>query len=312
MITKMKYFLRSIHSQEFQLHKQTGDIHEIVRNTKPVNSYAPHDYVHIINVVQRIYRIYLDVKYRKLNVKRDKSFLAIARYFKLCLKEICTKRSMALDRLYLVFVTPNKWAKESDIINLVMLPLLSEIGVMLPHNYTDRASFLTKLEAGFANLQLNSRNKQSLPSFFHNENRCVMYSLYEDNATLEVNSMYFQLKENYNLRAINDKYYTPKLISTAHSSVYEPSHFSHAKYRLKKIIFEPLNLPPSILSSNDGIADAILDTILHNVIVCEEVDKDSCITKSICNSRSAFGEIIIVSLSLINLQAITSTRHKNC
>jgi hypothetical protein len=91
-----------------------------------------------------------------------------------------------------------------------MVPMLIKAGLIESQSYSDGVLFITRLEATFANIQLE--NEKDIPEFVHNESRCVLYNIVMDKAFTELQSTYFIFKEDYNLRVLDQKYYVPKII----------------------------------------------------------------------------------------------------
>jgi hypothetical protein len=175
--------------------------------------------------------------------------------------------------LHPIFVVPDGWKVESStIIQQTMIPLLTKAGIHFDtEDYRDRVLFIAQLEAGIADLQLNKTSKQ-LP-YIHNKNRCILYTLYEDEQFVKLKATLFQVKEDYNLRLFNEKYYSLNIISMDEITISEESKLINSiqHHLLKGLIFKKL-LKMEQLTANDrsrkSVADDILDDILYYFFVC--------------------------------------------
>lgn len=136
------------------------------------------------------------------------------------LKEMCDILQVDLANMYLIFIIPNEWKEKSGIIEHIFEPILTQAGAVLPQDCSHRALYITQLEAHLSSLQLGKNNKNSIPSFFQNENRCLMYDIVLQDNKLTLHPVYFQLKEDYNLRLFNENYYLPKLLQYSNTSSY--------------------------------------------------------------------------------------------
>lgn len=110
------------------------------------------------------------------------------------------------------FIVPNKWKEEWDFLNVAFIPMLEQAGVTFLRDPLEQVSYITELEAILAYQLPTLNSTEELPDLFKPENRCILYnfkSTCEDNVVLE--SVYFKLKEDYNLKLLGQQYFTPKI-----------------------------------------------------------------------------------------------------
>lgn len=218
----------------------------------------------IDNVTKDLFNLYATKN--KENLGNSRKFQAIAKYLRECLNDMCKKRKICFERLYFVFLLPDEWGLDLNIIDLLMLPLLTEIGVVLPEDYRDRVLFNTRLEAAFSCLQLHDRN-DPVPKFIQSENRCLLYEYAEDMKTLKIRSTYFQLKEDFSLRALDKKCHVPK-IQFKNDDLVVDFNIENIQEKLKQVIFKDtmnlehlMNDPPE--DKNSGFKSAADEALLE-------------------------------------------------
>lgn len=229
--------------------------------------------LYIDNITLKLEKLYTDITDLKLkSSKEDMNFntstyldantewFAIIKYFEWCWKIICNKGTTRLDKLYLVFVVPNEWFADSDIIEELMIPLLTQSGVTFPHtegNYRSRVQFVSKLEASISFLQLRKDIQGTLPAFIQNENKCVLYELHKHGTAFKLTASYIHIKEDYNLKLNDEHYYTLKHVSKNKISLFSSKEFDSILHKLQQYIFKTvLKVEDSILKQKymeDGI-----------------------------------------------------------
>lgn len=172
--------------------------------------------------------------------------------------------------MYLVFIIPDHWALMPNIISFIMIPILSTVGIEFPTKSRDRALFITKLETELSFFQLGNPKSQEWPLFIRNENRCVLHKLNGSKKQLTMNSTFFQLKEEYNMRLFNDKCYIPKLLSNNNHILFDNIVFDHVKQMLCQLVCKEIfNVCMEDVSDLKilKISDVILDVVLSNAVV---------------------------------------------
>jgi hypothetical protein len=209
-----------------------------------------------------------------IDITNKDTFIGIAMYFKALLLSVSNDKNIQIDRLYPIFIIPDEWKVETnDILEQIMVPLLTKADIRFDtEDYRDRVLFTGQLEAKMAILQLNKNSKQ-LP-FIHNENRCILHTLYFDKYLMKLKATYFQVKEDYNLRLFNEKYYSLNIISMHEITVYDKELENSIKHFLKQFIFEKLlkmghlTTTPIYAGSEISVDDDILRQILYSFTVC--------------------------------------------
>lgn len=265
-------------SPRFQFDERTKEIKEL----KHIENFDLSDGVHIDNITQKMEELYTDLAEIKSKTDNDltvstylnkkKEYFAIIKYFERCWEIICSKGETKLANLYLVFVVPNEWVAESDIIEEFMVPLLSKSGVVFSHvddNYRNRVDFASRLEASISYLQLNrtKHGPPKLPSFIENENRCILYDLQVDGTLVKFTALYFQIKEDYNLKLYDERYYTLKHISRKNILLFDSEEFSNIIHTLKLFVFKTvLKIDDSITKRKFHFGFATVEDYLLNEV----------------------------------------------
>jgi hypothetical protein len=200
------------------------------------------------------------------------TFFAIAAYFGTLLTKLCNDNNIQLNILYPIFIVPNEWKTETnDILQQIMIPLLTKAGIHFDtEDNRDRVLFIGQLEANMASIQLRKNSKQ-LP-YIHNENRCIMYDLYKDKRLLKLKANYFQVKEDYNLRLFNEKYYSLNIISMHEITIDDEKKLGKSiEHFLKEFIFKNIlkieHLIETPTEEDQEEADGILDEIIFSFFV---------------------------------------------
>lgn len=237
--------------------------------------------IYIENVVRSIEKIYNEVIQRKQAITSIKEFAAVARFFELQLNQICEQSKIQLEQLFVVIIIPNDWALKHDIIDLIMVPLLQKANIVFPEKLAERVLFMTKLEALLSNVQLSPDFKNNVPSFIQNENRCVQLDIFCENNVMKIRSTYFQLKEDYNLKTFNERYFVPKIINIDNVHDFSNINFKSIKGALKQMIFKNL-LKANYLIDNTlqerhpQYKNAVID------IMKQVLDNTLVITRNLC------------------------------
>lgn len=170
--------------------------------------------IHVDNVVEKLNHIYEQKMKENIDIVKCKYFKAISKYFELHLKQICDERQAHLEKLYFVFIMPNEWSAKTNMAELVLTPLLSNIGVLFSQDTSDRILCITHLCAMLSYLQLQPFKKQESLTFLQNENHCILYTIEITDKMMQQESIYFQIKQNYDLEIYyGDRFYIPKIIS---------------------------------------------------------------------------------------------------
>jgi hypothetical protein len=196
----------------------------------------------------------------------DPVFIAITKYLESVIKEVCNRYKMSLNKLYPIFIVPDDWREISmDLIHRMMIPILTEAGILFEtEDYRDRALFIGESEAEIAYHQLN-QYKIQLP-FIHNENRCVMHTLYQDGGTIKLKSAYFQVKEDVKMNFFGERFYSLHTIhDNDYISILQENELKRNTSILKQFIFRNfLKMKHLITTRRDeeSVADHILDAIL--------------------------------------------------
>lgn len=260
----------------FTYKETTGEINATTKETIPGN--LGGDCLFIDNIVDKLWFLYQQIAQSKTVVKCQ-AFIAIARYFELCLKEICATHNTHFQELFFVFIVPNEWSTRKDIMQIVLVPLLQHIGIIFPPNIFDKILLITQLGAVLSFLQLDSLTKQSIPAYIHNENRCILYNIRLESEIIQQKSIYFQLKESYDLKIYNSaRFFIPQVISVEESCQHDCRvDFDHILNNLKKLVFQQiLNMESlseipiqddSLYVENPTAADLIMNDLLMATIV---------------------------------------------
>lgn len=146
---------------------------------------ATQDGFIVEDVVQSLYHLFQLRKNQDPSEYRDElTFRAISRYFRSCLDNVCASEGTQLKRLYLVFVLPENWVLEPGIIDLVIMPLLTEAGVVFTENDISNVSFTTYLEAIFV--------KDDIWNITQNASECKSYILHMENNVVNLQARKFR------------------------------------------------------------------------------------------------------------------------
>jgi hypothetical protein len=262
------------YNKDFLFHKSTGNIHYLDRYNDPDTKGHNSDWIYIKNSIQAINELFDDRD--TVDIMNSDTFIAISKYFETILKTACSDNHIKLNKLYPIFVVPDEWKVETvKLIQELMIPILTKAGLHFETEYyRDRVLFIGELEAKMAGLQLQKKN--SKPSaFIHNENRCIMYAFYNDKRTIKFKATYFQVKEDYNLRLFNDKYYSLNIISRFEITMCTQDELNDSiGCVLKKRVFnelldmELLTMTPLNNQSLRSVADYVLEGIFRSFSVC--------------------------------------------
>lgn len=249
-------FSSTLFSQRFYYDEDTGSVHpEYIDENK--------GFISIDNFTQQLYQLYTMVKKKKMYaLNDDKRFLAVIKHLKIILDTVCNIYRIHLKRLYLVFMIPDHWAQDLDIIDLIMVPLLGRIGVEIPQDRQNRVLFITELEGILSYVQLDNKICKKLPPFFRNENRCIMFYLCSGNEATTIQSTYFQIKEEYLLRTNNGNYYTPKISAINDGLTLGNIFFEDVETKLTQLILNNI-----LHIDNIQKEDWILEMTLIRVVV---------------------------------------------
>jgi hypothetical protein len=206
-----------------------------------------------------------------IDIKNSDTFVAIVAYFKTLLLNVCSDNNVQFNILYLIFVVSDSWKVETNnIIQQIMMPLLTKVGIHFDtEDNRDRVLFMSTLETYMTYFQLG-KHRTSL-SFIHNENRRIMYNLYDNGQLVKLKATYFQVKEDYNLRMFNEKYFSLNIISMHEITTYDMKELENGiKNALKQFILDKLlKMGHLITTLNDdwsgrGAAESILKDILFS------------------------------------------------
>jgi hypothetical protein len=95
---------------------------------------------------------------------------------------------------------------------------------------------------------------------------------YDDKGILKLKVTYFQVKEDYNLRLFNEKYYSLNIISMHEFTVDDKKKLGKSiKPFLKQFIFKKLmshSIETPTEEDGQSVADDIVDQILTGFFVC--------------------------------------------
>lgn len=195
-------------------------------------------------------------------------FSAIASYIREYLDQLYSGyRDTYFENIYLAFILPDEWLSDSsDMIDLVMAPLVSHISpTPLPKNFNYRAMFISQLESRLMFNQLrNPDDKSRIASFIHSESRCIMYEVFEYETEMMIKSTYFQLKEDYNLRLLNNQLFIPKIFSTDHHTIIKSFDYGNIESRLKEVLSK-YNLLSQQMGEKDSL-NQIIRYILKAIV----------------------------------------------
>lgn len=228
------------------------------------------------STAQSLHKLNTTLKCDRWDISDNENYNEIANYILSCLNKVCKSRNIHLERLYMVFIMPNEWAKQTYYIKLLMETLLTKIGLKIPQNFQDRVLLVTELEAYLSYNQYKIKINKSIP-FIQNENRCVIYEMcgnYEEQ--LVIKSTSFQIKEDYSLRGFDRKLYAPKILAVDKGVQLENLNFAGVKQLLKHLVFGKfLNhelLINKYIMAADGkiksVTDIVLNLLLDKIIVC--------------------------------------------
>lgn len=202
---------------------------------------------------------------------RKKTWFAIVKYFERCWKIICSEAKTNLEKMYLIIIVPNKWIAGPNTIEELMVLLLAKSGVTFPRmadNYHERLHLVSRLEASISRLQVDKTIQEKLPSFIQNENRCMLYDLHNDGTSVKFMALYFQIKEDYNLKLLDERHYTLKYESRTDIYLFNSRVIDSIIHDLKQFIFKLLKVEDSITTSacKEYQCRTIGDSILKGVL----------------------------------------------
>lgn len=226
-----------------------------------------HVYIH--NFTEELYNLFKVGKEKHDDITDSEVFWAIFKYLRYCLRDV----GVHPPETYLVFVTPNEWALEPDIINLMMRSLLEGFEIYLHTATRDNTRILlvTELEATLSYYQLGAKTRNTIPPFIGIENRCVIYRLFTKSNAIIIESMYFQMKEDYNLRLFDEKYYKPNVLSIVNPINVGSINFMNIIDTLKEIIFNELLDPEDSIDTPtdfDDFTNAVNQILLYALEDC--------------------------------------------
>lgn len=296
VLTFVFFFFFTRHSLAITYNKKTQFFIEHQFYNKPQDS--KEDTVYIDNVIKRIYNVYPKykpreqkpdttehtknksrnkptiAKYQTGDLLKDEDFMIITEYFKSCLNEISETLGVSLEKMYFVLLTENHWAINSDIIDNVLKPLLKKATSRSIEDNDIKIMSHTRLEALLLNIQLSKEFKEVPPKFFQNENRCIMYDVYADEKKVKLQSIYFQLKEDYKTRFFDERYYIPKPATLSKSS--NLNDIPDLKNALEKLLLADLleindlntkSKPIDYYGEIENTSGLILDYVLERICV---------------------------------------------
>jgi hypothetical protein len=248
------------------------------QNEHPNLEEIKKNWIYINNVTQAIDDLYADVVKAEVipDIHNNKTFVAIAKYFESIINKLCHENNMHLEKMYPVYIIPDDWKMEStDIINQIMIPLLTKAGVnIIGEYYQERVLFIGELEAEMAYFQLDKSSKT--PLYLHNENRSVIYTMYDQQGTLKLKSVFLQVKEDYDLKLFEERCFSLKLLSrhTTDHSISVSNAFYNIRSTLEQFIFKDVlkmeHLIIGLQSSglDTSVAKDIFDDIITDFTVC--------------------------------------------
>lgn len=235
------------------------------------------DKIYIDNVPQHIYNLHCKTIEQNDNfdLLSDYTFVAISAYLKMCLEKMASHRKTTLVKTFFVFLVPNEWTGIKEELKIVIAPLLLKAGVSFPGNPEDGISVVTELETMTIHHQLESP-KKDISSCFQTENRCMMYDIVAIHNSVLISPVYFQFKEDYQLKLFNDdRYFTPKVLEILNSRRFDD--FDSVKAELKQLILRDilkLETPfangvslPSEFSRSENTEDLLFTQIIEFVEV---------------------------------------------
>lgn len=162
--------------------------------------------------------------------------------------------------------------------DFILTPLLEHTGVTFLPNNQEKKLCMTYLEATLSHYQLGLHKIPDTFSFIENENHCIMYKIRFDDDKIQQESIYFQLKETYDLKLYNKKrFYVPKTISLDVSFQSGFVDFDDIKYNLHQFIFtqvldidgliDTMILDDYLRETYENVAELILCEVLQTTAV---------------------------------------------
>lgn len=251
--------------------KQTGGFIELEMYDKPKLDDLKDGIVRIENIIRELVDLYSAHKNQNYDFLNDGNYLIICKYFEDCLKKTSKSLRVPLKKLYFVLLTENDWAIDSDIIDSILQPLLKRGA---HKDEITKITHVTRLEGSLLNFQFHEELKKKLPAFIQNENRCILHDIYADKNTVKLQSLVFQLKEDYNLRFFKEKYYVPNPTSIHNSTNLSDIDLQEAIEQL--IITNLLQIdglseksrPENYAGEIETASGFVVEVVLDNICVC--------------------------------------------
>jgi hypothetical protein len=227
--------------------------------------------------IEALYRAYKEQAIA--NISTERSFIAIVQYFKKNFKIFCESANIRLDQMIIIYIIPDHFAMQMEIIDVLLKPLFVEVGVISSGDQSDRITFSTYLESAFASdQQMDYMNKDwNKRPYMRRENQCLVYRIHLDDELTTWEKSHIQLKEDITASFLDLPYFRPKFISVKHTPNLINLDFIDIKQRLINfIVTETLKLDLGIndlCSKNqvsryyETISDGIVHCALANVCV---------------------------------------------